>query len=69
MPELCRFYGIVIQMSYGNHPPPHFHAKYGGHETVEDIDNLTVSDGDLPPRANGLVIEWASQHRNERREA
>lgn len=28
MPELSRFYGIIIRMFYGDHPPPHFHAVY-----------------------------------------
>jgi len=69
MPEICRFYGIVIQIYYGDHPPPHFPAKYGGHEAVVDIESLAVSSGDLPPRANGLVIEWASQHQEELHEA
>ena len=30
MPEICRFYGIVIQMFYDDHSPPHFHAEYSG---------------------------------------
>ncbi|MDE0235896.1 MAG: DUF4160 domain-containing protein [bacterium] len=60
MPELCRFYGIVIQMYYGDHPPPHFHAKYGGHEAVVDIDNTS------PRGWNG----WAQSHlRNSHRPA
>src|SRR5438477_3480231 len=29
MPEICRFYGIIIQIYYGDHPPAHFHALYG----------------------------------------
>ena len=31
MPEICRFYGIVIRMYFRDHRPPHFHAEYGGH--------------------------------------
>lgn len=31
MPELSRFYGIIIYMSAKDHSPPHFHAKYGEH--------------------------------------
>lgn len=31
MPEIARFYGIVIKLFFGDHPPPHFHAVYGEH--------------------------------------
>ena len=69
MPELARFYGIVIQMYFGDHPPPHFHAIYGGHKAVVDIETLALIDGELPARARGLVIEWATLHQDELREA
>jgi hypothetical protein len=69
MPELSRFYGIVIQMYFGDHPPPHFHAIYGSSKAVVDIESLSFIEGQLPPRARGLVIEWASIHQNELREA
>jgi len=69
MPELSRFYGIVIQMHFADHPPPHFHAIYGGSKAVVDIETLALIDGDLPPRARGLVIEWATIHQDELRAA
>lgn len=69
MPELSRFYGIIILMYYGDHPPPHFHAIYAGRNAVVDIETLAFIDGQLPPRARGLVIEWAAMHQNELREA
>lgn len=62
MPEICRFFGIIIKMYFGDHPPPHFHAEYGEHQAVIDIRTLAVIGGYLPPRALGLVVEWASQH-------
>jgi len=62
MPELSRFYGIVIQMYFGDHPPPHFHAIYGASKAIVDIESLSFIEGQLPPRARGLVIEWASIH-------
>jgi hypothetical protein len=65
MPELSRFYGIVIRMYYADHNPPHFHAFYAGDEAVIDIRTLTVFGGGLSPRALGLVIEWASIHHEE----
>lgn len=69
MPELSRFYGITIRMYFDDHGPPHFHAAYGGEEAVVGIDALAVLHGHLPPRAQGLVVEWASLHQAELREA
>lgn len=65
MPELCRFYGIVIRMFYDDHHPPHFHASYGEQEALVQIGTLAVIAGALPPRATGLVTEWASLHQEE----
>lgn len=59
MPELCRFYGIVIRMYFDDHLPAHFHAVYGGDEAVIGIETLTVLNGRLPARARSLVLEWA----------
>lgn len=65
MPEISRFYGIVIKMYFGDHAPPHFHAEYAEHEARVAIENLAVISGGLPPRAMGLVVEWATLHRHE----
>ena len=67
MPEICRFYGIIIRMYYDDHNPPHFHAFYGGDEAWININTLAVFSGSLPARALGLVIEWASMHQDELR--
>ena len=67
MPEISRFYGIVIRMYFNDHHPPHFHAEYAGSEVLVHIDTLAVFAGTLPPRAMGLVIEWASLHQQELR--
>ena len=69
MPELSRFYGIVIRMFYDDHGPPHFHAVYQGAWATVDIDTLTVGQGRLPPRAQNLVLRWATLHRQELQEA
>ena len=69
MPEVSRFYGIVIQIYYGDHPPPHFHAIYSGSIAKIAIDTLQVIDGSLPKRALGLVLDWATLHQVELREA
>jgi len=65
MPEISRFYGILIAMFWDDHNPPHFHARYGAHRAAIEIATLRVLDGNLPSRALGLVIEWASQHKEE----
>ena len=52
-------------MYYNDHSPPHFHAEYGGTEMVVGVDTLAVIAGNLPPRATGLVVEWAAQHQGD----
>lgn len=69
MPELCRFYGIIIRMFSGDHPPPHFHAVYQGEEVQVNILTLEILRGGLPRRALALVMEWAALHREELRQA
>ncbi len=65
MPEISRFFGIVIKMFFDDHNPPHFHAEYGSDLALLDIRNLSVFSGRLPPRVIGLVIEWATLHQQE----
>jgi hypothetical protein len=65
MPTLSMFYGIIIQMFWDDHAPPHFHATYAEHEALVDIRTLEVIGGQLPRRAMVLVLEWAQGHRAE----
>ncbi len=65
MPEISRFYGIIIKLFFGDHLPPHFHAVYGEHLGLFNIDTLEMIEGDLPNRARKLVIEWATIHKEE----
>ena len=65
MPELCRFYGIIIRMYFLDHNPPHFHAEYQGHRAEFDIRTLDLIAGSLPNRAHALVLEWAAAHKHE----
>jgi hypothetical protein len=67
MPEISRFFGIVIQMYVDDHGPPHFHARNAGMEIALAIDTLAVLRGRLSPRAHALVVEWASLHVDELR--
>lgn len=63
MPTISTFYGILIQMYWNDHAPPHFHALYGEFEALISIQTLEVIDGTLPRRALALVLEWAQEHR------
>ncbi len=65
MPRVSAFYGIVIEMYYGDHPPPHFHARYAGEAAKIEIANGEVVAGSLPGRALRLVREWTEAHRGE----
>ncbi len=65
MPEISRFFGIVIGMYFDDHDPPHFHANYAGREARFGIDPAEVLSGGLPRRAASLVVEWAGLHRTE----
>ena len=65
MPEISRFYGIKIFIFYNDHAPPHFHVIYGEYKALIDIKALSIISGTLPPRALGMVIEWASTHQKE----
>ena len=65
MPEISRFFGIIISMNYNDHAPPHFHARYGGDQAIIEIATLQVLGGRLGARVMGLVVEWALQHQDE----
>lgn len=67
MPEISRFYGIVIKIYFDDHNPPHFHAEYGMEQALVDINSLAIIAGKLSPRALGLIAEWASLHQEELR--
>ena len=65
MPEISRFFGIIIFMYFDEHNPPHFHVKYGENRTVISINELKVMEGRIPKRALALALEWANEHRDE----
>ena len=66
MPEICRFYGIVIKMFFKpkEHEPSHLHALYGDHIGIFDLKTMKMTVGDLPTRAQQLVQEWMSAHQD-----
>ena len=66
MPEIARFYGIIIKIFFRNeHNPPHIHAIYGEHNGLIDISSLEMIEGDLPPKALALVQEWGKSYQND----
>lgn len=65
MPEISRFFGIVVRMFYNDHEPPHFHVGYGEFEALIEVNTLAVYRGELPRRALALTLEWAALHRDE----
>lgn len=65
MPRISDFFGIAIFIYWDDHNPPHFHAEYGEYEILIQIADLQTYSGLLPSRAYGLVMEWASLHREE----
>lgn len=64
MPEISKFYGIIILMYIDDHNPPHFHVRYEGDEAVIDINDGHIT-GSLPRRALRLVYEWLDIHKDE----
>ena len=65
MPEISRFYGIIIMLYINEHHPPHFHVKYAEYLAEIEIQTLEIIAGSLPKRAYSLVLEWAVEHREE----
>lgn len=65
MPRLSSFYGVIITMYFTDHPPPHFHARYGDYEAQIEIATGALLNGSLPRRGANMVREWAELHRDE----
>ena len=67
MPEISRFYGIVIKMYFqkSEHNPPHIHAFYQDYIVAISIKDLEVLSGGFPTTALKLVNEWINIHRDE----
>ena len=68
MPEICRFFGIIIRMyvePQAPHHRPHFHAYYQENVGVYAIDTIELIVGQLPRRQHRLVEAWAELHQRE----
>ena len=58
MPEVSRFFGIIIRMFYDEHNPPHFHAEYAGKKALFDFDGNIIKGSLASRTATKLVREW-----------
>lgn len=67
MPEISRFFGMVIAIYHNDHTPPHFHVRYGSQKASILIDPPKLDEGRLSAKALSLVLEWAESHRDELR--
>ena len=67
MPEICRFYGIIIKMFFKpkEHEPAHIHAIYNEYVGIFDLKTFEMIDGYLPSKAQALVKEWLCTHTDE----
>jgi hypothetical protein len=67
MPEIVRFYGIIIKMFFKpkEHEPAHIHALYNEYVGIFDVCTHEMIEGDMPLRAQQLVKEWMSEHTEE----
>ncbi len=68
MPELSRFFGIIVRM-YAEptavHHTPHFHVYYQGHAAVYSIAPIAMITGYMPRRQQRLIEAWAELHTEE----
>lgn len=67
MPEISRFFGMIITINYNDHNPPHFHVRYGNQKALVGIENLSLIQGKLTPKALALIVEWGALHQTELR--
>ncbi|MFN2325340.1 MAG: DUF4160 domain-containing protein [Gemmatimonadales bacterium] len=67
MPEISRFYGLVIQMYAQEHSPPHFHVRCGKCTAAIRLAPIGLLAGQLPPKALAMAVEWATLHAVELR--
>lgn len=65
MPEISRFFGLVIQMFLRDHPPPHIHVRYGSYRAKVRLAPVELLEGALPPRPLAMVVHWARLHEAE----
>ena len=65
MPEISRFFGILIKMFYDDHNPPHFHAEYAEFKASFSIETGQMIQGNFPQNKATLITAWAIIHQDE----
>ena len=65
MPTIALFFGMVIQMYWRDHAPPHFHVIYQGYHGSISIETGELIAGRLPPTARRILRQWVEVHRQE----
>jgi len=68
VPEICRFSGVIVQMFYADHEPPHFHAVCEGRRVAVTINVARIVGDPLPPRTARMLRELVLARRPELRE-
>ena len=66
MPEISRFYGIVITMypeAGEQHSSPHLHARYGASRATLSITTGDILAGSLPRSQLRMVQAWIELRR------
>ena len=65
MPEVSRFFGIVIRMHWSDHNPPHIHAYYGDCKAVFSIETGEKMKGNFPKIACNIIEEWTKKYQKQ----
>lgn len=65
MPEISRFYGLIVYMFFNDHNPPHFKVVYNEFVANILIENGNILNGDLPVSKLKLISAWAEIHKEE----
>lgn len=65
MPEISRFFGMVVYMYFKDHLPPHFHVIFGDEEIKVNIDTGEILSGTLPGRQEKILLAWVEIHKDE----
>ena len=65
MPTISIFFGIIVQMYWNDHAPPHIHAWYQGNEALISIEIGDLLQGGMSRKALRLLREWIGEHRQE----
>ena len=65
MPIVSTFFGIIIRMYYGDHPPPHFHAEYQGQRAIFDFNGTLLAGSIKSATARRLIKMWCKRHNEE----